>query len=67
MHRRNASFQQSPPSSPLHPSHHPSPPPAPPPPPPPGTPSDKVAYSNAPGRVGKLNQIVQVYDRDVVY
>src|SRR5580700_7550714 len=61
MHRRNTSYQASPPSSPQHPhSGSPAPPPAPPPPPPPGTPSDKVAYSNAPGRVGRLNQIVQV-------
>src|SRR5271169_2581971 len=64
MHRRNPSFQTSPPPSPSYPPQHPSspaPPPAPPPPPPPGTPGDRVpAYSNAPGRVGKLNQIVQV-------
>src|SRR5271168_4631920 len=63
MHRRNSSLQTSPPSSPLH-AYHPSsptPPPPPPPPPLPGALGDKVTYSNAPGRVGKLNQIVQVF------
>ena len=70
MHRRNPSLQASPPPSPLYPPHHPSspaPPPAPPPPPPPGTPSDKVAYSNVPGRIGKLNQIVQVWHLITIY
>ena len=63
MPSRNASYQPSPPSPVGYPPYQPgspAPPPAPPPPPPPGTPTDKVAYSNAPGRVGKLNQIVQV-------